>query len=734
MSGETKTVCNCCSNGQNGHEVNCHTDKHSHSHCENGMHKTEGGSQANAPSCGCHGENCTCHSHGDNVCDDDDDDCHGDSCNCHEDSCNCHNETCAGHSHDEGCGCGEPDNGHVRFVLLGIGTAVFAGALFVPEGWLRLLAFIAAYVLLGYDVLLNAARNIGKGQIFDENFLMSVSTIGAFYIGEFPEAVAVMLFYQIGERLQDAAAGRSRRSIRNLMNIKADTANLVTENGISVVPPAGVAVGQIVLVKPGERFPLDGVITEGETQADTSPLTGESVPRMLTVGSKALSGTVNLTGAVKLRVTSDYKNSTVAKIMEMVEQASARKAPAERFIRRFARVYTPIVVAAAVVLAVVPPLLTALLPGTDLAAMLYGGGTYSLWAEWIRRALVFLVVSCPCALVVSVPLTFFSGIGASSQKGVLVKGGNYIQALAEIDTVVLDKTGTLTRGVFTVTALHAANGQSQADLLEAAALAEWDSNHPVAQAICAYAKEKGLSGATHESYTEYAGLGVEARINGVAYLCGNARLMAAHGLTAAEYAGHGSVAHVARGGQYLGYIVVSDVLRPDAEKLVPALEAVNIQRVVMLTGDRKESAEALAKPLGIKEIRAELLPDGKVHAIESLYSERKQCKIAFVGDGINDAPVLSRADVGIAMGGIGSDAAIEAADVVLMTDEPLKVAEAIRTARNTMCIVKQNVVFSLAVKFIVLGLAVFGLANMWLAVFADVGVTLLAVLNAMRRK
>jgi len=622
------------------------------------------------------------------------------------------------HSHDN-----EDGNGRFRLILLGVGAVIYVAALFVPEeSVFSLPMFIAAYLLLGFDVVATAVMNIRRGEVFDENFLMSISTIGAFALGEYHEAVAVMLFYQIGERLQDMAAGRSRRSIRQLIDIKAESAHVVTPEGIETVAPEKVKPGQIVLVKPGERFPLDGVLTEGSTQADTSPLTGEFVPRVLSAGDTVLSGSINLTGAVQVRITNDYSNSTVAKVMEMVEKAQARKAPAERFMKRFAKVYTPVVVCAAVLLAVVPPLVL-----QDAA-----------WADWIKRALVFLVVSCPCALVVSVPLSFFSGIGASSKKGILVKGGNYIQALSEVDTVVFDKTGTLTKGVFAVTKQLPAAGISEETLLETAVLMERLSNHPIAKSICtayeAQAESEPREWPYCDMFEEKGGFGITARFGDDIILCGNDRLMAANNVPCEAYDGIGSVVHVAKNGAYLGLLVISDVMRDGAAELVSQLRKAGIKRTVMLTGDRRENAERFANMLGISDVCAELLPDGKVNEIERLYSERKECKIVFVGDGINDAPVLSRADVGIAMGGVGSDAAVEAADVVLMTDEPLKVAEAIRTAKNTMRIVRQNVVFSLFVKFAVLALAVFGYASMWLAVFADVGVTLLAVLNAVRRK
>ena len=642
-------------------------------------------------------------------------------CACEGDDCSEEEAAHGGHAHTQN------DDGHVessrlRLVLLVAGAALFAAAIFVPEGhMLRLPVFVIAYILLGFDVIGTAAQNIRHGEIFDENLLMSVSTIGAFCIGEFPEAVAVMLFYQIGERLQAMAAGKSRRSIRALMDIKAESANLVTERGVQSVAPETVKPGQCLLVKPGERFPLDGVITEGVTQADTSPLTGEHVPRVLGAGDEVLSGAINLTGAVQVRVTSEYRHSTAAKIMDMVETAAARKAPVERFIKKFARVYTPVVVCAAALLAIVPPL------------VMQDGS----WADWIRRALVFLVVSCPCALVVSVPLTMFSGIGAASRKGILVKGGNCLQALSEVDTAVFDKTGTLTKGVFAVTQICPTSGVSEAELLETACMAERLSNHPIAKSICAaYAARGGdAENLAHcEMFQEQGGLGITAQAGAASILCGNDRLMRANGLAGAAYGGLGSVVHVAKDKMYYGYIVISDVMREGAEQLAASLQGLGVSRIVMLTGDRRENAERFAWAMGIKEVRAELLPDGKVDEMERLYSERKQCKIAFVGDGINDAPVLTRADVGIAMGGVGSEAAVEAADVVLMADEPLKVAEAIRTAKNTMRIARQNVAFSLIVKFGVLLLAAAGFASMWLAVFADVGVTLLAVLNAVRRK
>jgi len=612
--------------------------------------------------------------------------------------------------------------GHLRAILLVAGIIAFISALFIPETHIvRLPVFITAYLLLGFEVLWTAALNIRSGKIFDENLLMSISTIGAFGIGEYPEAVAVMLFYCIGESLQDMAAGKSRRSIRALMNLKSDITNLVTDNGIVETAPEAIKPGQSILVKPGERFPLDGIVTEGISQVDTSPLSGEHVPRVIAAGDTVLSGTINLTGVLHVRVTGDYSQSTVAKIIDMVEIAQARKAPAEQFIRKFARVYTPIVVCAAVLLSCLPPLLLA----------------DAQWADWVKRALVFLVVSCPCALVVSVPLTFFSGIGISSKKGILVKGGNYLQALSEIDTVVFDKTGTLTKGVFDVTAIHPADGASESDVLQAAFLAEQFSNHPIAKSICAAYELRSPqenNGVLCESYEEIAGRGIAARCGERMVLCGNLLLMTENHIACNAYDGIGSAVYVVVDGRYLGTIIVSDEIREGAALLADALRKQGIRRIIMLTGDRRENAVKLAKTLGIDEVRAELLPDGKVTAIEELYSAAKRCKIAFVGDGINDAPVLARADTGIAMGGIGSDAAVEAADVVLMNDEPLKVAEAIQTAKNTMRIVRQNVAFSLFVKFAVLALAVFGYAEMWLAVFADVGVTLLAVLNAMRKK
>ena len=581
--------------------------------------------------------------------------------------------------------------------------------------------FLVPYAIAGHDVLQKAWGNIRHGKVFDENFLMAVATIGAFAMVLFPqtephmaEGAAVMLFYQVGEIFQAYAVGKSRKSIAAMMDIAPDFANVERDGGLAQVGPDEVAVGDVIVVKPGERVPIDGVILEGATQLDTAALTGESVPRHAEAGDEVISGCINMTGVLRVRTTKPYGESTVSRILELVENASEKKARTENFITRFARVYTPAVTGAAALLAV-------------------GGGLLTgAWADWILRGLTFLVVSCPCALVISVPLSFFGGIGGASQIGVLVKGSNYLEALSEVDTVVFDKTGTLTNGTFDVVAVHPADGVQKDELLELAAHAESFSDHPIAasvrRAYGAQVDQSRVGDAAEES-----GHGVCARVDGREVLVGNAKLMAAHDVEAPACDVVGTILHVAADGRYLGHAVIADTVKDDAAQTIGNLHAAGVRRCVMLTGDREEVAAAVAAQLGLDEYHAQLLPADKVERVEALLADEEgHHKLAFVGDGINDAPVLTRADVGIAMGAMGSDAAIEAADVVLMDDKPSNIARAMRLARKTMGIVWQNIVFALAVKLVILVLAALGVANMWLAVFGDVGVAIIAILNAMR--
>ena len=599
---------------------------------------------------------------------------------------------------------------------IGAGAVLLAAAWLLPlEGWASLAAFAVPYAVVGWDVLWKAVRNILHGQVFDENFLMALATVGAFATGEYSEGVAVMLFYQIGEWFQRYAVGRSRKSIAALMDIRPDHANLVGPDGTAQeVDPDEVSVGSIILVKPGERVPLDGTVLDGDSMLDTAALTGESVPRHAAAGDAVVSGCINGSGLLRVRVDKPYGESTVAKILDLVENAGEKKAKAENFITKFSRWYTPAVVIAALALAVLPPLVL-------------GGG----WAGWVHRALIFLVISCPCALVISVPLSFFGGIGGASRRGILVKGGAYMEVLANTGTVVFDKTGTLTKGVFSVTAVHP-HEIDKAQLVELAALAESYSTHPIAASLrTAYGQAPDT--ARVADYEELSGRGVRAKVDGRTVCVGNGRLMDEAGAEWHECHLTGTVAHVAVDGRYAGHIVISDEVKPDAAAAIAALKAAGVHKTVMLTGDAKEVGEAVAKQLGIDEAHTQLLPAGKVEHMEQLLAgQPKGEALAFVGDGVNDAPVLARADVGIAMGGIGSDAAIEAADVVLMDDKPSKLAEAVRISRRTLRIVHQNIVFALAVKALVLVLGALGMANMWEAVFADVGVMVLAILNAMR--
>lgn len=586
----------------------------------------------------------------------------------------------------------------------------------LPETiWIQLILFLVPYLIIGYDIIVKAAKNIRRGQVFDENFLMMIATFGAFGARDFSEAAAVMLFYQVGELFQSYAVGKSRQSISEMMDICPEYANIEQEGRLVQVDPDDVEIGSIIVVKPGERIPLDGVVVEGESLIDTAALTGESVLRKASVSDEIYSGCVNGSGTLKVRTIKEFDDSTVAKILELVENASSKKAKVENFITRFAKYYTPIVTIAAVLLAILPPLIL-------------GGG----WGEWIHRACIFLVISCPCALVISVPLGFFGGIGAASRIGVLVKGGNYLEAVSEIHTIVFDKTGTLTKGEFKVTGLVTENGITEAELIELAALAEGYSNHPIAGSIKnAYGKPLDMSRV--DNAKEQAGHGIQVLVDGKEVLVGNEKLMVENGIAYTPCTMAGTICYVAWERQFAGAIVISDSIKVGAKEAIHKMKQVGIQKCVMLTGDRKEAATVIAKELEIDEVYAELLPGDKVAKVEDQMNRlREKEKLAFVGDGINDAPVLTRADIGFAMGSMGSDAAIEAADVVLMDDDVRKIAAVVQISRKTITIVKQNIVFALGVKAIVLVLGAIGVANMWEAVFADVGVAVLAILNSMR--
>lgn len=620
------------------------------------------------------------------------------------------------HSHHHHVDVHEDGNNTVRIIRVAscalLFTLAFAGIL--PKQAL-LWVYALAYLVIGFDVVWAAVRRLFKGEWFDENFLMSVASIGAFAIGEYPEGVAVMLFYQIGEYFQDRAVSKSRRSIAEMMNIRPDMARLNLGAGEREVSPLEVAIDDEVIVKAGERVPLDGVITSGKANMDTMALTGESVPRVVGVGDQVLSGTINKDGLLYVKVTREYGDSTVARILEMVQNASEKKAPTEHFITKFSRYYTPIVMILALLVAVAYPLAT-------------GSG----WSEWIHRALVMLVISCPCALVLSVPLSFFAGIGSASRNGILVKGGNYLEALTRVDTVVFDKTGTLTEGVFEVVRIHVADGFNEDELLKYVAYAESGSNHAIAISI-KKAYGNGLDMGMVSGYEEIPGKGVKATVDGRTVYAGNARLMQEYGYTVSGGLSRGTVVHVAIDGRYAGSLLIADKTKKDSLETVHGLRKLGVDRIVMLTGDVAHVGNALKEELGIDQAISELLPDGKVHELEKLSKERKGSgSIVFVGDGINDAPVLASADIGVAMGSLGSDAAIEAADVVLMTDEPSRLIKAIKIARRTKGLAVQNIVLALGVKAVVLALGIAGIATMWEAVFADVGVALLAVLNAMR--
>ncbi|WP_297713595.1 heavy metal translocating P-type ATPase [Clostridium sp.] len=628
------------------------------------------------------------------------------------------NEEHHGHSHTHEF---KENNGFLGYVkdnlLLIIGAIVYIIALAYKsnENLLSFILFGVSYLIIGGEVILNAIKNIIRGEIFDENFLMSIATIGAFFIGEYPEAVAVMLFYQIGEVFQGYAVNKSRKSISSLMNIRADYANVLRSGKEIKVSPEEVAIDETIIVKPGERVPLDGTVLEGRSFVDTSALTGESVPREVTSGNEILSGSINNNGVLKVKVDKEYGESTVARILELVENASNKKAPTEKFITKFAKVYTPIVVAIAVLVAIIPPIIIK-------------DATFS---EWIYKALSILVVSCPCALVVSIPLGFFSGIGAASKKGILVKGGNYLEALKDSEIVVFDKTGTLTKGIFEVTEVNSIN-MSEEELLEITAMGESLSNHPIAVSI-AKAYGKKVNKDEIKDYKEISGHGIEVSIKGNNVLLGNSKLMKSNNIDYNDIDSIGTIVHVAINGEYKGNIVISDEIKENVKESLSELKEVGIKRTIMLTGDNKSVAEKVAKDIGIDEVYSELLPGDKVSKVEEILNKRtSKGKVLFVGDGINDAPVLARADIGVAMGGIGSDAAIEAADVVLMKDKIEEISESIRVSRKTNIILWQNIIFSLGIKFIVMLLVIVGLTNMWAAVFADVGVTLIAVLNSMR--
>ena len=600
----------------------------------------------------------------------------------------------------------------VRIILSAV--LLVAAALIPVDGIVKLVLFLIPYAVIGWDVLWKAIRNIAHGQVFDENFLMAIATVGAFVLGEYPEGVAVMLFYQVGELFQSYAVGRSRQSIAALMDIRPDYANIEQDGKLVQVDPEDVAVGDTIVIKAGEKIPLDGVVLEGSSAVDTAALTGESLPRDVDPGDDVVSGCINQSGLLKVRVTKVFGESTVAKILDLVENSSSKKARAENFITRFARYYTPVVVIGAVLLAVLPPLL-------------FGGD----WSDWLQRALIFLVISCPCALVISVPLSFFGGIGGASKQGILVKGSNYLEALAKTETVVFDKTGTLTKGTFQVTAVHP-DRISEGELLELAAMAESYSEHPISRSLReAYQKPVDASRVT--DVEEISGHGVRAKVDGHDVYAGNGKWMDRIGASWRNCHRTGTVVHVAVDGEYAGHIVISDAVKPDAAAAIEALKREGVKKTVMLTGDVKAVGEAVAREIGIDEVHAELLPGDKVDQVERLLKNTSgKGKLAFVGDGINDAPVLSRADIGIAMGGLGSDAAIEAADIVLMDDKPSKLAVAVRISRKTLRIVRQNIVFALGIKLLFLALGAFGMANMWEAVFADVGVSVLAILNASR--
>ena len=625
----------------------------------------------------------------------------------------CHHEEDHGHEHHHEHGHGEEENRGLILARIGISAALLiAGLLIAGPEWLKIALFIISWVVVGYFVAIQAVKSILHGEALDEMFLMTVASVGAFCLGEYPEGVAVMLLYQIGEFFQDYAVDKSRDSIADLMDIRPDTAQVERNGEIVTEKPEHVQVGEVIVVRPGEKVALDGVVLEGESSLNTLALTGESVPRHVKMGDQVISGCLNQSGVLRIQVTHAYADSTVARILELVEHAGEHKSKADRFITRFAKIYTPVVVGLAVLVALLPPLLL--------------GGS---WSEWIKSALTFLVISCPCALVISVPLTFFSGIGGASRRGILIKGASYLESLAEAEIAVFDKTGTLTRGVFSVAAAH---GENAEEMLLMAAAAEKFSTHPIAQSLREAGKD-GIQGMEVRDVEEISGQGVRATVNGRRVAVGNEKLMESEGASWRPCHQSGTIVHVASDGAYLGHIVIADQVKAGSREAIQGIKAAGVRKAVMLTGDACAAAEAVAREVAVDEMHAELLPDGKVEQVERLLKEKSEKgTLLFVGDGINDAPVLARADVGVAMGALGSDAAIEAADVVLMDDDPRKLATAIRIAKRTRSIVRQNIVFSLAVKLAVMVLGVMHLAPLWAAVFADVGVCFLAILNAMR--
>ena len=600
-------------------------------------------------------------------------------------------------------------------IILALILFLFAMIVKFENEWINNAIFIASYIIVGFEIVKKAIRNIVRGKVFDENFLMTIATLGAFGIGEFPEAVAVMLFYQVGELFQSYAVDKSRKSISSLMDIRPDFANVYRNEKIEKVNPDEIKIGEVIIVKPGEKVPLDGNIVEGKTALDTKALTGEAMPREVREGDEILSGCINLNGVIKIKVKKEYGESTVSKILDLVENASSKKSKSENFITKFARYYTPIVVIIALLLAIIPPIVM----------------DHATFSDWIYRALSFLVVSCPCALVISIPLSFFGGIGGASKMGVLIKGSNYLEALSNTEITVFDKTGTLTKGVFEVQKVNAI-GISEEELLKIAAYAENYSNHPISKSIKqAYKKE--IDEKQIANYEELAGLGVAARIEEQDVLVGNEKLMKEKGIQFEKCNEVGTILYIAIKGKYAGYILISDTIKEDAKSTIQELKKNHIKQTVMLTGDKKEVGESVAKEIGIDMVYTDLLPDGKVKKVEDLLKTKSEKgKLAFVGDGINDAPVLALADIGMAMGGLGADSAIEAADIVIMTDEPSKIVKAIKLSKKTMRIVKENIIFAIGVKVFVLILAALGISTMWQAVFADVGVSVIAILNALR--
>ena len=614
----------------------------------------------------------------------------------------------------------------VMLVRILITAALLVGLNFITlPSELKMALYLAAYLIIGYDILRKAGKGILNGQVFDENFLMAVATIGAIALstyersGDYNEAIAVMLFYQVGELFQSYAVGKSRRNITALMDIRPDYANIERNGQLEKVDPDEVAIGSVIVVQPGEKVPIDGTVTEGNSALNTSALTGESLPREVKAGDEVISGCINMTGVLRIQTTKEFGESTVSKILELVEESSSRKSKSENFISKFAKIYTPVICIAALLLAVLPPIGNLLM------------GNPANWAIWIYNALTFLVISCPCALVVSVPLSFFAGIGGASKEGVLIKGSNYMETLSQTKVAVFDKTGTLTQGVFEVNGIHH-NTMEEQKLLEYAALAECSSSHPISKSLQkAYGKEIDRSRVT--DIEEISGHGLIAKVDGVEVAAGNAKLMTRLGISYADCHSVGTIIHVAINGEYAGHILISDIEKPNSKAAIAALKKAGVEKTVMLTGDAKRVAEQVAANLGVDEVHSELLPGDKVSEVEKLLAAKSpKAKLAFVGDGINDAPVLGRADIGIAMGAMGSDAAIEAADVVLMDDDPMKIAKGIKISRKCISIVYQNITLALVVKFICLALGIVGRANMWLAIFADVGVTVIAVLNAIR--